>query len=333
MGLCLSSEPSKHAIERAEGMNSGLTETVLLDLKEDKETRECLYFLRENTHIVDIFNLRTRSGQSFVSTGHIFPSRFDFVLIKKMILLSGGILEDETKLKRTWKLSLKTQKICLKDDMNLCKSDHTLVKTSDLFTYCIGGYNFEEGGFLSYCEKYDLKENKWSSIPKLTHGRSLASACFVRGKEVEDVYGKENHCAGVVYVFAGSQGLSSLNSVEKINIQEEISGWCFCHCKNNDGELVSSYNMAALQIDNSHIFVFGGHKENLSKGYFYEFNQDELCKEELAGDVQNNANYLHTKPLIYEDHVAIFNDQKDIQIYSLAQKEWSVVKAQEWLQN
>ena len=118
-----------------------------------------------------LYNPLLNTRKYFTMTGK--PNYYsDTIAFHYKIFFMGGANPDINDVSQ---LNVKSMKLTSKDRMLTCKHEAALCIASEKI-YSIGGYR---QGFLSECQKYSIKLDKWEKLPNLNHEKNnLASVVF-----------------------------------------------------------------------------------------------------------------------------------------------------------
>ena len=127
----------------------------------------------------------------------------------------------------------------------------------------VTGTRIEDG---STCEVYDVKEDRWSQLPKLNSGRYYHSSCSFNDSKV--------------FVFCGLESLSKkyLDSIECLDMNKRAEGWQVFQIKQENAAwplLSARQGLGSCQYDQKHIMVLGGYSMGVHNDESFLINVEE----------------------------------------------------------
>ena len=181
-----------------------------------------------------------------------------FCNYKNKIYISGGIYKNQPstyflKYDPSYKTIIPLQ------PMKISKTNHSMIGYNDKI-YCIGGMNNNKN------EYYDIKDLKWELMPNLN----------VTERQFPMLYINNNF----LYAFCGLKNNITLNSIERINLNNLSSGWNFVNYKNPENLDINIYGCGIIPFDDNVILLVGGKNNNeiFKKVFKYNFKNDSFHK-------------------------------------------------------
>eukprot|EP01017_Pseudomicrothorax_dubius_P035107 TRINITY_DN4879_c0_g1_i4.p1 TRINITY_DN4879_c0_g1~~TRINITY_DN4879_c0_g1_i4.p1 ORF type:complete len:656 (-),score=78.28 TRINITY_DN4879_c0_g1_i4:165-2132(-) len=169
------------------------------------------------------------------------------------IYLTGGVSveNEEVKLEAMYLYSPTDARLKPLANMTIPRSGHGIVYLAG-FIYVIGGFTTDD--FTAHCERYEITANRWEEIAPLAFKANNCCATVFRGR--------------FIYKFGGKQDDNILNNyIERydpvINRWEIVDLLVDRTAPQTEVRLLSS--MAAVQINEHQILVFGGTYEDYAE--------------------------------------------------------------------
>lgn len=259
-------------------------------------------------HLIEINNKNIRYISHELAISFLIPRWHKSILTSpNEIYLNGGIsIENSSiKLSKTYLIKIDNLSIIEMNSMNYARSNHGLIYLNN-FIYSIGGI-LNDGKYTDKCERFDIINKNWKSICPLNHCISNMAICIFNNDSI--------------FVFGGKVDDNFLSkSIEKYNVN--IDKWINICYKIEDPPinfrlLASS---AAIQINSSQIFIFGGaYKESKKKSdqtFIFEINEiiNVMEKDNIYDDKSYIIKLINNKKLVnangFWNNVPIINDDK-----------------------
>lgn len=180
-------------------------------------------------------------------------SQFDTCLMPNgLVLISGGVNALGYADKKAYLYNPYNNTALIGASMLNGKWSHSLIYHQG-FIYSIGGYS-KSNQSVSFCERYNLKMNKWEEIEGLIESR--ASPLLI-------LYENSLFC------FGGTTGKSPVLSIEKYEFQED--SWKLLEVQIPfSASFIPSYKI------NSSLFLYDF---KASQAFVYDFNESTFCKK------------------------------------------------------
>lgn len=146
--------------------------------------------------------------------------------------------------------------------MSVERADLGLAVNGTTELYAIGGEN--NSSYLSHCEVYRIKDNKWAEIPKLNVPRKEMGCCVFNG--------------AVIYVVGGTDD-EYLNSIEQYTIGGTEKAWKPLKLAEMPQEFVARQDCGVVQITDTQMLIFGGYSDKkLADSYVFKPDAGRLTK-------------------------------------------------------
>ena len=176
----------------------------------------------------------------------------------------------------------------------------------DQFIYSIAG-QINKQGEVRYCEKYDVKADKWGGLPNLKDVR--AYNCAVQFDHQW------------IYTFYGSNGKKFAPSIERLSIMHP-SSWANVETKLDESSLLRKSQ--AMQINKKDILIIGGSTEHSdcfvfhdSKKYVHEIRKyKSLYKASLF--------YNTSAPILYEGRIYAIDSSRLLHVCTIKDNKWEL---------
>ena len=173
---------------------------------------------QENKHFA-VYGVKDKVAYR-LETPYVTEFAFDSTQVNNQIYFCGGgmrksMISDKQFFKTTARVTINPEDMDFKNeklkDMNISRTNHTLVAFDENNLYAIGGYN--ELAELSSCEKYIIDKNKWEISPSLNEHKMWVTVCPLGGK--------------YLYAFGGSSNLmpKERNTIEYLDVQDINAKW------------------------------------------------------------------------------------------------------------
>ena len=235
------------------------------------------------------------------------------------VFISGGI-EDEIYLNRMYEILEKPYPMINEySNMQIPRSSHTMIVYKTQFIYVCGGLN--ASGRIKSCEKFDINENSWDTIPDLTEETDLATGCVF-----DDIY---------LYIFGGGNdteyfgrtGFESLK-IEKLDVRVEERGWerIFVQGEYNPPE---TFCASSIQISYNQILIFGGKTEKFNEDRTVIFDPYSNSLS-IVGSLPHNDYFMMTAPKKVANRVFAVGSTGKIYIYHINKKNWKIKQSKKW---
>jgi len=169
---------------------------------------------------------------------------------------------------------------------------HTLARISKTSFAAIGGYTY---GQMRECEKYDVAENQWKSLPTLNEAKQLVGCLLVQGR--------------YLYCFGGKRADGACKTLERLDLQQPNPQWSIIHLHEN--QAVDGWCAALYQVTRNEIIILRG--RNMSDAYLYDIKENVVKKYEKIypmPEVYTNQLYRVGETICtvgYYGNVHIFN--------------------------
>jgi len=229
---------------------------IKLDSKVKKPKR-IIQFNREQ-NLVMICNLETNKAMATkITSGFILPFRFVSIEADNDLYLIGGDNDHNYYLKSLHLYDELRGVLIPLSNMSVARSRHTATSIPGAI-FVMGGENAE--GVISSCERYDIKEDTWKSMPSLNKKRCGLSSCMMNNW---------------IYVGFGWDQ-SNLNSIERLDT-EKNEEWEMV--KLGKKQMVEGLQVAGMVgMKENEILVFGGYKQH-----------EKLTTETLILNIKDNT--------------------------------------------
>jgi hypothetical protein len=261
---------------------------------------------------------------------HHLPPLSDLISIHSIIYITGGALNTNIKqpVPSLFQIHLcefqnsiqnmlpfQIQIMEKKADMAYSKNGHSSLEINQSALIILGG--IESKNKLKVCEQYDIIKDSWSFLPELNQFKSEITPILFRKR--------------FVYVFGGE-----ISAKLEMLDMEEGKSWEILKL-NEDCDKSKRMRLGkrgAIQISSSHIMIFGGKTESYrqcDESSCSLLHPEQLTKRNLDSIMCKGDYFLSTKPIYYENCLYSMGKEKDIHIYNLSTKEWSISPPKEWL--
>lgn len=202
-----------------------------------------------------------------------------------------------------------------KADMLLGKSQHKLVLLSMNEIFSLGG-KAKDQKFLSYCEKYDIRENEWKEAPPLNEAKLDISAIAV-----DAVY---------IYTFGGQKGVPS-QLIEFLKADVEGGDWVILKLEGHDN-WVPKEGIGCFQLEESKVMIFGGIDAKagcVSDTWIFDIDTMKFVKQ--AGKLEKKEWFAtRTAIRLHDGRICAAGFfAGDIHVF-YSNKTWSIIKLKQW---
>ncbi|KRX01567.1 hypothetical protein PPERSA_01470 [Pseudocohnilembus persalinus] len=229
----------KHQLQQLEKLQSKLITNETICFLGEKN-KVLMYNVKKDAWILKEINNNKNCEFNYYASAVTLPNG-------EILIMGGGIQASVSKLSIFNKMELVRL-----SPMQTPRKEHGSVTVGSKYVYVIGGYNSQKKEMLSSCERYDIKQDKWSYIPSMSVKKCAIAVC-----QQSDKY---------IYVMGGFDGKNRLQTIEKYDINEEK--WEIL-----DVTLQNALsNSAAIALDDKEILILGGgNDEGFSyKSYSYD---------------------------------------------------------------
>ena len=260
-----------------------------------------------NKNAVIIYYIDTqKTTVTSVNSEFILPFRFITIEFNNNIYLSGGDNDREYFLKSFYLYNEIQGGLIPMADMQLGRSRHSLVGVNgQSFIYAIGGET--EFGVTDTCEIYNIKENIWTSGPRMKEPRCGFGSCYFPNS---------------IYVIGGWNNYY-LDSIEVLDLSK--TEWTKVKLS-KDSILPALQFPGAFVTQSEKIFIFGGYKEDeeLSKKCF--IFDPNTSKIEKTVDLKEEDAFVSSELKAVKNKVYSFGYEKGgVHIYNEDNNEWSCI--------
>lgn len=223
----------------------------------EQDDKVFLIDYKVNSNEICIYD--NKSNNIFISNIHFnkaihgidsFLSSSGKVNTSKGIYISGGLdaLNKESNL--FFFLNPVTNELLRYHNLLSAKHNHSLIYYNG-FIYSVGGFDSNTA------EKYDIKENKWVSLPNM----------LISERQKPMLYIKDSW----LYAFFGYDQNGFISSIERINIKSVKSRWENV-LYSNPSKLDLNFYGAGIINSGSHIFFLGGKSKDSTLNSILLFN-------------------------------------------------------------
>lgn len=189
------------------------------------------------------------------------------------------------------------------------RADHSLI-SNDGFLYCVG--SFVNDKFKASCEKYDIENDKWSKISKMTKPRSGVGLCVFNDN--------------FIFAFGGrDQDNAALNRIEVYDIPKDK--WTLLHLP--DSPWQGAYLAQAYQVSRDKILIFGNslaQSDEVQNSPTYIFTPDSGTFEE-SNELSEPSAFANPG-VEYEGKVYVIGSRGNIHFFNLNDFTWDIIKRQ-----
>ena len=233
-----------------------------------------------------------------------FNEKSDSILFHEQVFIIGGANAFSIPIKEVHMFGLQSKQLEKKGDMLVGKYGHGLCIEGE-HIYSIGGSN---GAEIKDCQKYSVTQNKWTTLPYLNVERHQC-AVF------------EFH--GYIFALCGICKKGCLNTMEKIESKNALS-W-------NDVDISKTFTakrgLQAISIGTSEVLVFGDYYSDYKcESYVMTFKDDKIVCKSSSNLKQASRFFCTAAPVFDGENVYAVDSGKDIHIYSVSKKSWSIIK-------
>jgi len=249
---------------------------------------------------------------------------FDSAQIKDCIYFTGGGLPSiDGHSERFFQKAVEVRilkdglKIEMLPNMNVSRSNHTLVAVGENLLYAIGGCNTKAQ--IPACEKYDITKKEWTLCASLNEKKIWASVCVFNDR--------------YLYSFGGSTNLKpkESNLIEYLDIEDKTAIlWTKVELKEGKELWPRCFFMGCLQVEPNCILLFGGLVGNNEVDDTYYF--DPIEKVITKGPkLEGKDGFYRTKPVISGKEVmAVGCNEGELHVYDITDKKWLLIKKDKW---
>ena len=236
------------------------------------------------------------------------PMRFGFAFNRNSIYIVGGTIDMVNHLSDAWEINLNTRVERKLPNLNIGRSENTLVLTRERLI-CIGGRNSEE--YIRSIERVDPSgDSVWKELVKLDRPRSHIGAVYCPCHNKVYMYGGLEQSEAKPIKILPTNYLTILN-LEKATLENIILKTPKVH---SAGVICTTHSRS----DNCSLMIFGGQDEEdkvINDVYLCEkFNTKELPKL-LKGDI-----FYSQQPLSIDNKIFVLG-RKYFQEYDKEGKE------------
>lgn len=208
-------------------------------------------------------------------------------------------------------------------DMLFPRYNHTLCASPARTLIAIGGCSCDSHGTakdLDTCEQFDPGSGRWTELPRLSEPKHSAAVCLFDSR--------------YIYAFGGaSVSRGTLGSVEVLDILAEKGEWLRLPISSSDTtqqELMTRRCAAAIQLDQTHIMIFGGYK-SASLGSVVRYNTATAQCEEEVHRLPQISSFQQRKPVRHAEEIYLPDYYYgNVNIFGLKKGDWRVVTKYNW---
>eukprot|EP01022_Parablepharisma_sp_SALTPOND_P024143 TRINITY_DN530_c0_g3_i1.p2 TRINITY_DN530_c0_g3~~TRINITY_DN530_c0_g3_i1.p2 ORF type:complete len:682 (+),score=76.35 TRINITY_DN530_c0_g3_i1:3879-5924(+) len=204
-----------------------------------------IYIFDQKSCVLFIYHFDMKRPLMVKAAEYGIPSNHDSVQIRNDLYITGGFDTAQMQFsKSTLKVSfidMENVKKEPKANMLLPKSQHKLVMLDARTIYSLGGKS-KDKKFLSYCEKYNMEQDKWESAPSLNESKLNIAATAFNGT--------------FIYAFGGFKGTYS-NAIEFLNAAKPGEKWRTLKLASCGG-WIGKDEAGCFQTSEKEILIFGG---------------------------------------------------------------------------
>jgi hypothetical protein len=226
----------------------------------------------------------------------------------------GGDLAERTPtLTSTLLLPLKSY-IKTKASMPVSRQFHATTISGE-FLYALGGESNEK--YIESTHRYHMSLNKWQTLPSLAQAKIFLCACVFN-----DI---------MLYAFGGYDGETHLQTIEQLNVKEEMTAWSTVKLKESSSQLLGVKWGGVLCLKDG-IVLFGGDDgdEFRDEAMWFSPVEEELSESDHSLNAEEH--FLNRKAVVYEKNAFIVGYRLgDLNIYDIQTKEWSSMEKKEWI--
>lgn len=202
-------------------------------------------------------------------------------------------------------------------NMNVSRSNHTLVAVADKLLYAIGGCNTKAE--IPACEEFNIAEKKWKGCATLNEKKMWVSVCVVDSR--------------YLYAFGGSTNLKpkESNLIEFLDTQDTAAKmWTKVELSAGKDLWPRCFFTGCLQVEPDRVLLFGGLVESneVDDSYYFSPSTKTMVK---GPKLERKDAFYRTKPGVNGKEVMIVgSNEGDMHIYNIADKKWSLIKKSMW---
>lgn len=234
----------------------------------------------------------------------------EIVQVNDMLYFVGG----KPYSNKTASLNWKTW-VCSKlDNLKTGRYLHGLAVIGGKTIYCIGGCGEQ---FLTSCEKYNILDNKWTTLPvSLTQNKGYVSICTFEDKKI--------------YCFGGYNTTEKkIDRIEMLNTSKEIKGWRIIDLKLASGTMwIGRYQMGCVQNTPTSILLFGGCTNTIEPTTF-KFSVKKKKMEQEKSQLNMPAIFTSSTPVVCLQNGNIYSicSKGNLHIFLSEKNMWATTTA------
>ena len=258
--------------------------------------------------IMRVFDIKVGVARDITLNINGFPQYSATCVINETIYI-GGYNSSGEKSRYFFSLNASSNSLRELGRMIDGRYNFCLVPTSDNEIYAIGGFDVSKkhgSNYLKECEKYKVKENRWTSISPLSLGRSVHAACFF-------------YPTKEIYVFGGYDVTgSATDSIEKLLLGRDI--WKNVNLKLRGG-WTNIRDIMSFQVSKTQILIFG------DSNFIFNVKEESMTSKKKPFMHRELRNYK-VSTVKYLEYLYCFNDgnKHEILRYSLQDSAWRVIE-------
>eukprot|EP01022_Parablepharisma_sp_SALTPOND_P001038 TRINITY_DN105471_c1_g1_i1.p1 TRINITY_DN105471_c1_g1~~TRINITY_DN105471_c1_g1_i1.p1 ORF type:complete len:519 (-),score=71.19 TRINITY_DN105471_c1_g1_i1:91-1647(-) len=266
-------------------------------------------FNNENNKLM-LFDMHKKSPRVICLQRDCYiPYHYSSTHLGSKIYFVGG--DDDGYRKDCYAASIKKRTITQLANLNVERRDHTLVPFHiSKLIYCMGGYN-KFTGVLNSVEKYQISQNRWTSIPSLLEKRQWPGGCQFNDR--------------FLYCFGGSR----LDTIERLDTSNEEKGWESVVTTKKCEAWVGMSACGAIQISPGEILIFGGCvKKDTDEVFAFD---PETRTFSVKAKMPMPSLFCQAGAMIADNYIGAIGWRNDhIYIYDTVKDAWTLIEADKY---
>lgn len=268
-------------------------------------------------NIACVYNPRTQEANEF-KLDYDRPEKFSSsIVVAGILYIMGG---NDPLSARVYAVPVSdtdsTHKTAKKHRMNYPRGGIGLAQYLGRVIYAMGGIDTD--GACRLCERYDTAADRWHKLPQLLEGKYDICVCLLEGS---------------VYVIGGKSATVDLNTIERLDVSSEETGWKEVQISYLSEAWIHRRGWASCQAGPGVILVFGGCDDNTNKGECYQislaYENSEGCNMkagQLAGRLKAEDAFVRlSSSEVSQGKIYAVSFRQDIHVFDLRTKQWDML--------
>eukprot|EP01022_Parablepharisma_sp_SALTPOND_P034709 TRINITY_DN92694_c0_g1_i1.p1 TRINITY_DN92694_c0_g1~~TRINITY_DN92694_c0_g1_i1.p1 ORF type:complete len:635 (-),score=92.02 TRINITY_DN92694_c0_g1_i1:178-2082(-) len=291
-----------------------------------KDTSYTFYY-GSGGNTVYLFDIKAKQSQK-ITFDYKDPGHVSSIIIGDQFYIIGGNFHFKS-IADTYSVSIKppvSHTAVKRAGLTMARDSIGLTGYKGEYIYAIGGeYGYSANNYQStdYCEKYDIKKNVWTKIPRLNEHKEYVCAC-----EMDDCI----YAIGGYLKYSGRD--ENTDKIEVLNAKQETDGWKILYIEHLDQDWKPRYSCGGIKISEDKILIFGGYSSSHSTNSHILTKTDKgYTMKSTGSNTLEGGGYFSCQNTIVstgsEIYATCYNNS-NIHIYSIEDNSWKVIKSKQW---